>query len=134
MLKNEGKKPSYLVGSRLGSISGDFLGKLGDFFSKSSGHSIATGCQLETVAYYELQCQRRAEDLSKLRCPNRLISRVVQGAEFVRENKRKPKRSQVRPPDLGTFLKKHYLWTQVLLEKGLQIKAFGHNFLNVSLD
>ena len=39
MLKNEVKKPSYLVGSRLGSILGDFLRKLGDFFSKSSGHT-----------------------------------------------------------------------------------------------
>ena len=40
MLKNEVKKPSYLVGSRLGSILGDFLGKLSDFFSKSSGHTV----------------------------------------------------------------------------------------------
>ena len=39
MLKNEVKKPSYLVGSRLGSILGNFLRKLGDFFSKSSGHT-----------------------------------------------------------------------------------------------
>ena len=39
MLKNDVKKPSYLVGSRLGSILGDFLTKLGDFFSKSSGHT-----------------------------------------------------------------------------------------------
>ena len=55
MLKNEVKKPSYLVGSRLGSILGDFLRKLGDFFSKSSGHTASeaqkyeAGCGADTL-------------------------------------------------------------------------------------
>ena len=52
MLKNEVKKPSYLVGSRLGSILGDFLRKLGDFFSKSSGHTASR----EQVFVYDYSC------------------------------------------------------------------------------
>ena len=47
MLKNEVKKPSYFVGSRLGSILGNFLIKLGDFFSKSSGHTDVQSLEME---------------------------------------------------------------------------------------
>ena len=55
MLKNEVKKPSYLVGSRLGSILGDFLRKLGDFFSKSSGHTVFNSKSLQQWAKSKLQ-------------------------------------------------------------------------------